>query len=112
LLIGSGSVFLIFSRVFAVFLLLCCSALAESSADLYKARCAACHGAHGTGDTMLGRNLKLRPLDSDEVQKQSDEELATLISKGKGKDRMPAFEHKLTREQIGDLVRYIRALKK
>jgi len=61
---------------------------------------------------MLGRNLKLRPLDSDEVQKQSDEELATLISKGKGKDRMPAFEHKLTREQIGDLVRYIRALKK
>jgi len=111
LLIGSGYGFLIFSRTLAVCLLVCCSALAESSADLYKARCAACHGTHGTGDTMLGRNLKLRPLNSDEVQKQSDEELATIISKGKG-NRMPAFEHKLAKEQIGDLVRYIRALKK
>jgi mono/diheme cytochrome c family protein len=112
LLIGSGYGFLIFSRTLAVCLLVCCSALAESSADLYKAHCAACHGTHGTGDTMLGRNLKLRPLDSDEVQKQSDEELATAISKGKGKNRMPAFEHKLNKEQIADLVRYIRALRK
>lgn len=85
-------------------------ALAESGADIYKAKCAACHGAHGAGDTMLGKNLKLRPLDSPEVQQQSDAELATIISRGR--NRMPAFDGKLTQQQIGDVVRYIRLLKK
>jgi cytochrome c553 len=90
--------------------LLSISALAENAAETYKTRCWACHGATGAGDTMLGRNLKLRPLASDEVQKQSDDELATII--GKGRNRMPAFEHKLTKDQIRDLVRHIRSLKK
>jgi mono/diheme cytochrome c family protein len=91
-------------------LLLSVSALAENAAEIYKTRCWACHGATGAGDTMLGRNLKLRPLGSDEVQKQSDDELATIIAKGR--NRMPAFEHKLTKDQIRDLVRHIRSVKK
>jgi cytochrome c553 len=85
---------------------------AESTADTYKARCSACHGVNGAGDTMIGKNLKLRPLGSDEVQKQSDEELTDIISKGKGKNRMPSFERKLSKDQIADLVTYIRSLKK
>jgi mono/diheme cytochrome c family protein len=91
-------------------LLLSVSALAENAAEIYKTRCWACHGATGAGDTMLGRNLKLRPLGSDEVQKQSDDELAAIIAKGR--NRMPAFEHKLTKDQIRDLVRHIRSVKK
>jgi mono/diheme cytochrome c family protein len=98
--------------VVALILLFSTGVLAESAADIYKARCSACHGVHGAGDTMLGRNLKLRPLDSAEVQMQSDDELYTIISKGKGRDRMPAFDRKLSKEQIADLVRYIRSLKK
>jgi mono/diheme cytochrome c family protein len=90
--------------------LLSTSALAENAADIYKDRCAACHGATGSGDTMLGRNLKLRSLASDEVQKKSDDELATIISKGK--NRMPAFDHKLTKNQILDMVKRIRSLRK
>ena len=85
-------------------------ALAESAADIYKTKCSACHSSNGVGDTMLGKNLKLRSLTSDEVQKQSDNELAIIISKGKG--RMPAYDRKLSKEQIGDVVKYIRALKK
>lgn len=85
-------------------------ALAEGGFDTYKSKCSACHGAHGAGDTMLGKNLKLRSLTSDEVQKQSDEELFAIISKGK--NRMPSFERKLSKEQIEALVKYVRSLKK
>jgi cytochrome c553 len=85
---------------------------AETVPDTYKAHCSACHGINGAGDTMIGKNLKLRPLASDEVQKQSDEVLTDIISKGKGKNRMPSFERKLSKNQIADLVTYIRSLKK
>jgi cytochrome c6 len=84
--------------------------LAEPGADTYKAHCSACHGANGAGDTMLGKNLKLRALGSPDVQKQSDDELVTIISKGK--NRMPSFDRKLSKAQIGDLVKYIRSLNK
>jgi mono/diheme cytochrome c family protein len=83
---------------------------ADSGADTYKTKCSACHGKNGAGDTMLGKNLKLRPLGSDDVQKQSDDELFTIVSKGK--KRMPPFDRKLSKDQIRDLVKYIRSLKK
>jgi len=85
-------------------------AFAETGAETYKTKCSACHGANGAGDTMIGKNLKLRPLGSDEVQKQSDEEFFSIINKGK--NRMPAFDGKLSRDQIRDLVKYVRFLKK
>jgi mono/diheme cytochrome c family protein len=78
--------------------------------DTFKAKCAACHGAAGAGDTTMGKNLKLKDLGSPEVQKLSDDELTTIISKGQGK--MPAYDGKLTKDQIGDLVKFIRTLKK
>ena len=59
---------------------------------------------------MIGKNLKIRSLRSPEVQKRSDEELFSIIAKGRNK--MPAFDRKLSREQIHDLVRHIRALDK
>ena len=85
-------------------------AFAEGGADTFKAKCAMCHGATGAGDTAMGKNLKLRDLGSADVQKQSDDELTTLITKGK--DKMPSYDGKLTKEQIGDVVKYIRTLKK
>jgi cytochrome c6 len=86
------------------------SVAADSSADLFKAKCAVCHGASGAGDTAMGKNLKLRDLSSADVQKQSDNELANIITNGKGK--MQKYDGKLTKDQISDLVKYIRTLKK
>ncbi len=83
---------------------------AEGGAETFKAKCAACHGATGTGDTTMGKNLKIRDLGSADVQKQSDADLNGIITKGKGK--MPAYDGKLTKEQIDGLVKYIRTLKK
>jgi hypothetical protein len=93
-----------------IVLFLSTSAFPEIVPDTYKAHCHACHGSNGAGDTMIGKNLKLRPLGSHDVQQQSDEELFAVISKGR--DRMPAFDRKLTKDQIWDLVKYIRTLRK
>lgn len=82
---------------------------AETGAELFKSKCAACHGPDGKGQTAMGKNLKLRDLSSEEVQKQSDGELKTIVENGKGK--MPAFKGKLNDEQIEALVQYIRSLK-
>jgi mono/diheme cytochrome c family protein len=105
-----GSSFARSSVVITLALLLSSHALADTAPAVYKSKCSACHGAKGAGDTMLGKNLNLRPLGASDVQNQSDDELFAIISKGK-KKRMPAFENKLSRDQIGDLVRYIRSLK-
>ncbi|HSB76798.1 MAG TPA: cytochrome c [Terriglobales bacterium] len=83
---------------------------ADSGADLFKTKCAACHGPDGKGETAMGKRLGIKDLGSADVQKQSDADLATAISKGKGK--MPGYEGKLTGDQIQELVKFIRTLKK
>lgn len=82
----------------------------DSGAALYKAKCAACHGADGKGETAMGKANKLRDLGSPDVQKLSDEELSGIITNGKNK--MPAYGKSLKPEQVKDLVAFIRSLGK
>lgn len=96
--------------VFALALSLSTYTFADAGGDTFKAKCAACHGATGAGDTTMGKNMKLRDLGSADVQKQTDDELTTIITAGKNK--MPAYGAKLSKEQIGDVVKFIRTLKK
>jgi mono/diheme cytochrome c family protein len=79
------------------------------AAATYKAKCAACHGPDGKGETPTGKAMKVRSFASDEVKKQSNAELTGIIVKGKGK--MPGYDKKLTEDQIEGLVKYIRSLK-
>ena len=83
---------------------------AQDGPTLFKTKCAMCHGADGKGETPMGKKLNIRDLGSPDVQKQTDAELTTIISKGKGK--MPASEGKLTAEQIGQVLAHIRELGK
>ena len=76
---------------------------------VYKAKCAMCHGADGSGQTPVGKTMKIKDLRSEEVQKQTDIELTKMISGGKGK--MPAFGQKLTTAEIQTVIAYIRTLK-
>jgi mono/diheme cytochrome c family protein len=80
----------------------------DDGAAVYKAKCAACHGADGSGNTPAGKSLKLRDLRSPEVQKLSDDELTQVITDGKGK--MPAYKGKIPPDQIKALVALIRAM--
>jgi len=84
--------------------------VAEGGGDVFKAKCAMCHGASGAGDTGMGKAMNLRDLGSPDVQKQSDADLSGIITNGKGK--MPKYDGKLTKEQIDSVVAFIRTLKK
>jgi mono/diheme cytochrome c family protein len=96
--------------------ILCCLALpsamqAQSDpARLFKTNCVQCHAANGSGDTAAGKAFHAKDLRSAEVQKQTDAELAEVITKGKGK--MPAFGAKIKPDDINKLVAYLRELPK
>jgi cytochrome c6 len=83
---------------------------ADATADVYKSKCATCHGPDGKGDTPAGKSMKVKDLASDDVQKQSDADLAGVIEKGK--KPMPGYEGKISKDQIDGLVKWIRTLKK
>jgi cytochrome c6 len=81
----------------------------DSPEGLYKAKCQACHGPDGKGETAAGKKLGTKDLHSPEVVKMSDAELFDITKKGK--DKMPAYDKKLTDDQIKELIKYIRTLK-
>ena len=84
---------------------------AQSAGEtLFKSKCAACHGPDGKGEVPMGKKLGAHDLTSADVQKQTDAQLTEVITKGKNK--MPAYEGKLAKEQIGQLVAYIREIGK
>ncbi len=83
---------------------------ADSAAALFSGKCAMCHGADGQGKTAMGAKFNIRNLASPEVQKQSDSELTQIIAKGK--DKMPGYDGKLTKDQIAQLGAYIKTLGK
>lgn len=83
---------------------------AQNNAALYKSKCAVCHGADGAGDTTMGKKLGVKGFRSPEVSKLSDAELFDITKKGKNK--MPAYDKKLTDDQIKELITYIRTLGK
>src|SRR5947208_7911445 len=82
------------------------AAFADGAAT-YKTKCAPCHGADGSGQTPVGKNLKVRDLRSPEVQKLSDAEITKVLTDGKGK--MPAS--KLPAADIKAVISFIRTLK-
>ena len=79
---------------------------ADAAADLFKSKCAMCHGPDGKGK-MAGT----KDLGSAEVQKASDPDLIATVTNGKP-PKMPAYKGKLTDDQIKDLVKYVRSFKK
>ena len=78
-------------------------------ADIFKSKCAMCHGPDGSASTGMGKSMGLKPLSSPEVQKMSDADLTTLITNGKGK--MPAYKGKLTDAEISSVATYVKTLK-
>jgi cytochrome c6 len=83
---------------------------AQDAAGVYKAKCAACHGADGKGNTTVGKQLGAHDFASPEVAKESDEDLIAIVTKGKNK--MPAYGSSLKEPQIKDLIGYVRSLAK
>src|SRR5205085_7112585 len=83
---------------------------APGATEIYKTKCSSCHGPDGSGQTPVGKSLKIRDLRSADVQKQTDADLVKVISDGRGK--MPAYKTKVSVADITSLVAFIRGLAK
>ena len=82
----------------------------DAGADIFKLRCAMCHGADGTANTPAGKVFKAASFKDPAIIKIPDEERAAIVKKGKNK--MPSFADKLTDEQIKSVLEYIHTLEK
>jgi len=100
---------LLSAAVLATMFLLITPAKSQGGGEaVYKAKCATCHGADGVGATPAGKATKARDFCSDEVKKETDAEWTEIIAKGKNK--MPAYDKKITDAEVKDVVAYIRGL--
>jgi len=102
-ILKSALALLAFALVFSTW------SLADGGADTFKGKCAMCHGADGKGQTAMGKTMNIRDLGSADVQSQSDGDLTNIVTNGKGK--MPKYDGKLSKDQITDVVKFIRTLK-
>jgi mono/diheme cytochrome c family protein len=83
---------------------------AENGESTYRQKCGGCHGLDGKAESTMGKTWKMRDLTSPGVQKQSDQELLSVIANGRG--HMPAYEMILGNDKIHEVISYIRELGK
>ena len=79
--------------------------------QLFKERCARCHGADGRGQTVVGGMLDA-PNFTDKAWWNDVEDERLIDSVRNGKGGMPKFGKKLTDQQIALLVTYVRRFDK
>ena len=86
--------------------------LSWAQEDIYKAKCAACHGADGKG-TAAGKKMGAPEFSSATVQKASDAELADFIENGgPQKKASHAFASKgVSSADANKLAVYVKTLK-
>jgi cytochrome c6 len=82
----------------------------DAAAASFASHCATCHGSNGSGDTPVGKSVKIPDLRSPAIQGQSGAQLAEIIANGKG--AMPPFGSSLSKDEIDALVKHIHALAK
>jgi len=81
----------------------------SKTVELYKTKCAKCHGADGTA-TAGGKKLGAKDAWDADVMKMTDAQMAEVTKNGKNK--MPAYGKSLDDTQIKELVAYLRGLGK
>jgi mono/diheme cytochrome c family protein len=85
-------------------------AFADGKQD-YNARCAGCHGPNLMLFTKTAKALKVDPQKLSLRGSKLNKDEMTAVTE-KGKDKMPAFEKQLSKEQIAGIINYIMAEKK
>ena len=83
---------------------------ASGGATIFKEKCGLCHGADGSGDTPLGKQLKAADLRTKTVRQMSDSKLRRLVHDGRGD--MPPYSEQLSNDGIDQVVKYVRTLGK
>lgn len=100
----------VLALAFALFLAL--PNLSWAQEDVYKAKCAGCHGADGKG-TAAGKKMGAPEFSSPAVQKATDAQLTDFIENGgPQKKAMHAFANKgVSEAEAQKLAAYVKTLK-
>ena len=105
----------LFAMMVVLFLACMPGSARADGAEMFDKKCAGCHGKDGKAATTMGKKLNMRDLTNAEVQKGStDAQWEKIIREGVkgagGKNAMPAT--KASPEEVKDLVKHVRTLKK
>ena len=70
--------------------------------------CEGCHGPNGEGGPVKvdNKQIKVPSLKSDHAIKHTDDQIAKMITNGE--EAMPAFKDKMSQQEIGDMVKFVR----
>ncbi|MGA2831951.1 MAG: cytochrome c [Terracidiphilus sp.] len=104
------------SRIGAAVVILLAASIAAPAfsqargADIYKAKCAVCHGSDGLAVTPMARIVKTLSFKDPAILKATDAQL--FDSTKNGKSTMKGYGGMLTDVQIKDLVAYMRTLQR
>jgi mono/diheme cytochrome c family protein len=79
-------------------------------AEIFNQMCVGCHGPDGKSQTDMGKQVHAADLTSTAVQKLTDSSLSRIVENGK--EKMPAFQDKLSSAEIKSVIAYIRQLAK
>lgn len=86
----------------------------EKGKAIYERSCSACHGDDGEGDGILTKVYSLEPanhVNAKEMDKISNEAMVKLVTNGgAGASMMPGWKGILSKQEILDVVSYIRLL--
>ncbi len=96
--------------VLAATVLLSASIGFAQGGDVYKAKCASCHGATGVPNPAMAKAMGIKPASDPAVKGKSEAQTIAVTANGAGK--MPSYKGKLTDAQIKAAVDYFRTLAK
>ena len=80
--------------------------------QLFKDKCARCHGLDGRGQTQMGDMFDAPDFTDKEWWKEGRSNQRLIDSVRNGRGFMPKFEKKLTSQQITSLISYVRQFNK
>ena len=93
--------------------LFCANTRAASGRDLFMVNCASCHGSDGSAQTAIGRKLGAKSLIDSKLKTAEIEKQISFGAKDtNGVLKMPAFNQKLTSEEIADLAVFVKSLQR
>jgi cytochrome c5 len=85
---------------------------AADGAEVWKSKCANCHGEDGSGKTKMGEKLGIQPMSSAAFQGKSDADLEKATAEGIAEKKMPAYKDKLSPDELKAVVKHMRSFKK
>ena len=99
-----------FSTAIAAFILMSASMGLAQGADVYKTKCASCHGAAGVPSAGMAKAMGVKPATDPSVKSKTEAQMIATTTTGEGK--MPAYKGKLSDAEIKQAVESFRAFAK